>query len=476
MVPHESTVLLAARTDRPAPVAESRTLAAVDAVVPAVDSGPTDRVKVLYQVKRGDTLASIARCSAPVSVAADLERHRRHAHLGRRPAHDLHRALELEPGRICNRSPGPHFRQLVENLSPDRIRAAACTRPACARLPPDRRALRNRRLHGPRRGRRLVRPALLHAGRPARRQRPREPRPREERDPELRVRVSAASHHRQPGAGRRPEGRLGVRPADRARHPRRAGRRRAPRDRRRRGARASCRSTGRFSRRAGCCRLPPPRGATACRACCCPAPTPAKRPSSKGSRSCRSRRSPKRSRRSTIRRRRPSCVPARPPPPRDAPDLADVRGQLLARRALEIACAGGHNLLLVGPPGCRQDDDGAAGARDPAAADLRRSAGGDRGAFGRRAAAAGRGPGRASGRFARRTTRSRTPRSSAADRSRGRARSASRTTACCSSTRCSSSAGTCSKCCGSRSKRAASRSPARRGRPSSPPASSWSAR
>jgi len=33
------------------------------------------------------------------------------------------------------------------------------------------------------------------------------------------------------------------------------------------------------------------------------------------------------------------------------PDLADVRGQLLSRRALEIAAAGGHNLLLVGPPG-----------------------------------------------------------------------------------------------------------------------------
>jgi magnesium chelatase family protein len=32
-------------------------------------------------------------------------------------------------------------------------------------------------------------------------------------------------------------------------------------------------------------------------------------------------------------------------------DLADVHGQLLARRALEVASAGGHNLLLVGPPG-----------------------------------------------------------------------------------------------------------------------------
>jgi magnesium chelatase family protein len=38
-------------------------------------------------------------------------------------------------------------------------------------------------------------------------------------------------------------------------------------------------------------------------------------------------------------------------PPAMTPDLSDVRGQLLARRALEIAAAGGHNLLLVGPPG-----------------------------------------------------------------------------------------------------------------------------
>jgi magnesium chelatase family protein len=33
------------------------------------------------------------------------------------------------------------------------------------------------------------------------------------------------------------------------------------------------------------------------------------------------------------------------------PDLADVKGQAAARRALEIAAAGGHSLLMVGPPG-----------------------------------------------------------------------------------------------------------------------------
>lgn len=36
----------------------------------------------------------------------------------------------------------------------------------------------------------------------------------------------------------------------------------------------------------------------------------------------------------------------------DVPDLAEVRGQPLARRALEVAAAGAHHLLMVGPPGC----------------------------------------------------------------------------------------------------------------------------
>ncbi len=35
----------------------------------------------------------------------------------------------------------------------------------------------------------------------------------------------------------------------------------------------------------------------------------------------------------------------------DYPDIADVRGQAQAKRALEIAAAGGHSILLAGPPG-----------------------------------------------------------------------------------------------------------------------------
>lgn len=47
--------------------------------------------------------------------------------------------------------------------------------------------------------------------------------------------------------------------------------------------------------------------------------------------------------------REPKLAP--PAANRQSPELGEVRGQLLARRALEIAAAGGHHLLMMGPPG-----------------------------------------------------------------------------------------------------------------------------
>lgn len=47
----------------------------------------------------------------------------------------------------------------------------------------------------------------------------------------------------------------------------------------------------------------------------------------------------------------PEPLPLPLAPADDGPDLADLRGQRHLRRALEVAAAGGHSLLMVGPPG-----------------------------------------------------------------------------------------------------------------------------
>jgi magnesium chelatase family protein len=49
--------------------------------------------------------------------------------------------------------------------------------------------------------------------------------------------------------------------------------------------------------------------------------------------------------------RRPEPLPLLLEAPGGAPDIADLRGQPHLRHALEVAAAGGHSLLMIGPPG-----------------------------------------------------------------------------------------------------------------------------
>ena len=157
-------------------------------------------------------------------------------------------------------------------------------------------------------------------------------------------------------------------------------------------------------------------------------------------------------------------------------DLAEVRGQPQARRALEVAAAGGHNVLIVGSPGAGKTMLARRLATILPA--LTREE-----ALEATPAALGGGP---AGRRRRLLTRPpfRAPHHSvstagllaAAAPSSRPARSRSRTTASCSSTSSPSSAATRSRGCASRSRTDASSSRARSARSSSPLGSRWSPR
>ena len=143
--------------------------------------------------------------------------------------------------------------------------------------------------------------------------------------------------------------------------------------------------------------------------------------------------------------------------PAAVPDMADVIGQRGARRALEVAAAGGHHVLADRPARRGQIDARRPPARPAAAHDRRRSAQLRRPAV--------RQPGRlharrngGSGRFARRIIRRARRRWSAGAIRRNPAKSRWRIWACCFWTNCPNSIAMSWKRCASHSKPAASRS------------------
>ena len=217
------------------------------------------------------------------------------------------------------------------------------------------------------------------------------------------VRLAEPLHHRQPGPVGHAQDRCRARPRDRRRRPRRhrsarrrGGRaarvRRRARPRRHAAAGAGRRPDGRRARRR---RRRRARSATPPRRTSPPAARSAPRPTSPSVVACLSGVAPW-----------PELDPGRRTTPTlpALPDLADVRGQPVARRALEIAAAGGHHLLLVGSPGTGKTmlAQRLPGLLPPL--DRDQAAGGDDGPLGGRAARCRPAGSCASRRSARRTT------------------------------------------------------------------------